>query len=234
VPQTRTILITGAASGLGLELASRYLEKGFIVFGCLRSESSKTKLLKKRWGPKFHLIKIDLRRSYEISSLGRKIANHAGKIDILINNAGVMNRNEKISTLDWKKIHESMTVNSIAPLFVVKSLLKQIKSADNPKIINISSLSGAIGRVSGFSSLYGYKAGKAAMNMMTRILAQELKGDRIPVVAVHPGTIKTKMGPENAQSSAEEVSAVIVKLIDGINIGHTGKFLNFDGAELPW
>lgn len=234
MPQTRTVLITGAGSGLGLELASRYLEKGFIVFACLRSESSRVKLLKRNWGSKLNIIRIDLRRSNEVSSIGKKIAKHTGKIDILINNAGFMHRNEGIGTLDWKKIHESMTVNAITPFFVVKSILKLIRASNSPKIINISSLSGAIGRVSGFSGLYGYKAGKAALNMMTRLLAQELKGGKIPVVAVHPGIMKTKMGPENAKLSAAEASAIIVKLIDNVHLEHTGKFLNFDGAELQW
>ena len=232
--KTKTVVITGAGSGLGLELTSRYLEKGFTVFACLRSENSKAKLLKRNWGSKLHVFKIDLRRSNQVSSLGKKIAKYAGEIDILINNAGIMHRNESIGTLDWKKTHESMTVNAITPFFVVKSLLKLIRASASPKIINLSSLSGAIGRVSGFSGLYGYKAGKAALNMMTRILAQELKGDRIPVVVVHPGTMKTKMGPENAQLSAAEASAIIVRLIDGIHLENTGKFLNFDGTELQW
>lgn len=234
MPQTRTALITGAGSGLGLELAARYLEKGFIVFACLRSENSKTKILKRSWGSKLNIVKLDLRRSNEISSLGKKVAKHTGKIDILINNAGFMHRNEGIGTLDWKKMHESMTVNAITPFFVVKALLKLVRASSSPKIINISSLSGAIGRVSGFSGLYGYKGGKAALNMMTRLLAQELKDEMIPVVVVHPGIMKTKMGPKSAKASAAEASGTIVNLIDSINAGHTGKFLNFDGVELQW
>lgn len=230
----RTALITGAGSGLGLELASRYLENGYVVFACLKSENSKVRALGREWDSKLHIIKLDLRSRQSISSLGKKVLKHTRRIDILVNNAGIMHKDEKIKNLDWKKMCETLTVNSIAPLFVVKALLELIKSSENPKIINISSLSGSISRVSGFSNIYGYKAGKASLNMMTRILAYELKNDKIPVVAVHPGTMKTKMGPENAQMSAEKASRIIASLIESVKISHTGKFLNFDGAELQW
>gem|GEM_PF-3521728 len=205
-----------------------------MVFACVRNEVPRLRQQVKSFPGMLHVIKVDLRCKNGISSLSSIVSRHAEMIDVFISNAGIMHRNESIDELDWKKIHESMTINAIAPMFVVKSLLKSIKNSNSPKIIFISSLSGAIGRISGFSSLYGYKAGKASLNMMARILAQELKPEKIPVFILHPGTMKTKMGPKNAEMTATAASVKIIHLIDKISMKQTGKFLNFDGTELLW
>jgi len=229
------VLITGASRGLGLNLVIRYLEKGETVFACYREKRCISALssLKQKYKDRLFLIKLDVTDEKEISRAARIISKTTSSIDILINNAGVIFRNESIADLSAKNSRDSFAVNSIGPMLMVKHFIKFLKCSKNPKIINISSISGSISRVSGFGGLYSYKASKAALNMFSRLLSHELMKHGISMIILDPGLVKTRMNPGASDSPAKTASKII-SAIENPGIKDSGKFITLDSKECPW
>ena len=230
------VLITGANRGLGLSLTVRYLEKGDTVFACYRWKRSISALasLKKKYEGRLFLIKLDVTREKEISKAKGAISKRTNSIDILINNAGVIFRNESVAGFSAKNAEDAFAVNSTGPMLMAKHLIKLLKCSENPKIVNISSLSGSISRVSGFSGLYSYKASKAALNMLTKILSSELKDAGIIVAALHPGVMKTEMNGNDGDITPEESSMKIRSIIEKLKMKDSASFIDYNRKTCPW
>lgn len=81
---------------------------------------------------------------------------------------------------------------------------------------------------------YAYRAGKAALNAVMRSLAADLKKDRIAVISLHPGWVRTDMGGDHARLSVEESVSAMRRVLDGVSFADTGRFLRWDGREEPW
>lgn len=230
------VLITGANRGLGLRLAACYLGKGDIVFACYREKRniSALKSLQLEYADRLFLIKLDVTEENSISKASAAISEITGSIDILINNAGVIFRDESIGGFSPENAGYAFAVNSAGPMLMVKHFIRLLKSSENPKIIGISSLSGSISRVSGFSGLYSYKASKAALNMFTRILCSELKDSGIIVAAIHPGVMKTAMNGNAGDITPEESGSKIHGIIESLKMEDSGSFMDYNGKTCPW
>lgn len=178
----------------------------------------------------FSIIELDVTDSSSIESAEKQIP----EFDILINNAGIIESDESIDTLDFQAMLQVFSVNSVAPMIVTKNLLGKIRKNSDSRIVNISSKSGSISRVRAFNNLYSYKASKTALNMMTRILSFELKESNIPVIALSPGWVRTDMGGDKADLSKEESAWMMMDVIEKISIEDSGKFLNYNGETCQW
>jgi NAD(P)-dependent dehydrogenase (short-subunit alcohol dehydrogenase family) len=122
-------------------------------------------------------------------------------------------------------------INALGPLAVVQAFQGLLASS---VVVNMSSDSGSITQKDAGGN-YGYAASKAALNMITRTLAFDLRARDITVVALHPGWCRTSIGGPNAQLDPRVQSAVIVKLVDSLEMEHSGRFLSaVDGADVPW
>ena len=111
--------------------------------------------------------------------------------------------------------------------------LPLLKNGTNSKIINISSQNGSITqRTQG--GKYSYCTSKAALNMITKILSNDLREKDITVLAIQPGWIQTDMGGPEAPLKPEEPISKIIRLVESKGIVDTGKFLTQEGKELPW
>lgn len=230
------VLITGANRGLGLSLTIRYLEDGDTVFACCREKRSISVLssLKKKYGNRLFFNKLDVTKEKEISESEETISKRVNSIDILINNAGVIFRNESVSAFNAENAEDAFAVNSTGPMLMVKHFIRLLKCSQNPKIVNISSLSGSISRVSGFSGLYSYKASKAALNMFTKILSSELKDAGIIVTSIHPGVMKTEMNGNKGDITPEESSMKIFNIIDKLKMKDSGSFIDYNRKRCQW
>src|SRR5690606_22411454 len=133
-------------------------------------------------------------------------------IDVLINNAGVSSAGKKLESLDAAELQHVMMVNAIAPVLVARALLPNLRAGRRRLIVNITSQLGSIANNTGGSS-YGYRASKAALNMLTRSMANELRGEGFTCIAVHPGWVKTDMGGEEAPLAPEESARDLLALI---------------------
>jgi len=233
------VFITGANRGLGLEFVKQYLERGDKVFASCRNPDKATLLqqIKDKYRDNLEIIKLDVSDETERRAAFREISNKTDSIDILINNAGIISGNEeKSSTLgeiykeDFSKV---FLVNSIAPLLITERFLPLLENSLGAKIANITSQNGSITQRN-VGGKYSYSSSKAALNMITKILSNDLREKGITVIAVHPGWIKTDMGGEEAPLEVERPISQIINLVDSTELSKSGTFLDREGNQMPW
>ena len=154
-------------------------------------------------------------------------------IDILINNAGVGSSNQDFQAVSLNPWLEVLKVNLIAPLMITQAIIKNVKISSAKKIYFLSSQLGSI-EDNKSGGMYIYRSSKTGLNQVAKSLSIDLKAYGITVVALHPGWVKTDMGGPNAPVSIDKSVEGMIRVIDTTDIKDTGKFLNYDGRELPW
>ena len=229
----KNILITGANRGLGLGFAKKCLKKDVHVLATVRDIKGSKELLalKERFPNNLEIFELDLLKK----KAGYTLANFLGDrpIDILINNAGVGSTNQHFEAVSPKPWLEVLKVNLIAPLMVTQSIINNVKKGSDKKIYFLSSQLGSIAdNTSG--GMYIYRSSKTGLNQIVKSLSVDLKPQGITVVSLHPGWVKTDMGGPNAPVSIDESIEGMTQVIHTTDIRDTGRFLNYDGKELPW
>jgi len=126
-----------------------------------------------------------------------------------------------------------MEVNALGALKVTEALLPNLRRAEEPLVVMMSSSLGSLARNEEGGD-YAYRAGKAALYAVMRSLAADLKKDRIAVISLHPGWVRTDMGGDHARLSVEESVSAMRRVLDGVSFADTGRFLRWDGREEPW
>lgn len=229
------VLITGANRGIGLEFARQYAARGAAIFaGCRRPEQA-TDLQQLSAHHPGQLVILPLVITDQ-ASIGRSVAavsDQVNGLDILINNAGQYPRGERPGTLEACVILDAFAVNSVAPLMVAQAYLDLLKAGSCPRIVNITSQMGSLARKQSGGN-YSYCASKAALNMLTRALAFDVRAMGIIAMMMHPGWVKTDMGGSGASLTPQEAVQGMIRVIDGLTPQDTGRFLQWNGAELPW
>ena len=229
----KNILITGANRGLGLGFAKKCLKKDEHVLATVRDIKGSEELLalKEKFPNNLEIFELDLLKE----SVGYTLENFLGDrpIDIVINNAGVGSTNQHFEAVSPKPWLEVLKVNLIAPLIITQSIINNVKKGSDKKIYFLSSQLGSIGdNASG--GMYIYRSSKTGLNQVVKSLSIDLKPQGITVVSLHPGWVKTDMGGPNAPVSIDESIEGMMQVIDATDIRDTGRFLNYDGKELPW
>lgn len=222
-------LITGTSRGLGLELVKQALASGAKVFACCRNPQGAGQLQALQ-ADNLQILDADVSNNSQLSKAIARI----DSLDVIINNAAILERDEAVATLQKDAVLKSFEVNAVAPMEVIRIALPLLKKSQNPKIINISSGSGIISRVRAYNELYSYKTSKSALNMFTRVLSFELQEDKIPVIAVDPGWMRTDMGGADATGDPVASAEGILKISENLTMADTGKFLKYDGTECEW
>jgi len=236
------ILVTGSSRGLGFEFVRQFLDAGNKVIACNRNPSRYPDLLELKGKFKENLILTDLDVSSKVSIINAfdTISKEIDGLDILINNAGIrFGGDEKycdeLGLLFKEDFNRIFTVNTIGPILIIEKFLPLIKNGTNPIIVNISSNSGSIGRRNSKGGGYSYSASKAALNMITKVLSIDVEDEGIIVVSIHPGWVKTTMEyTENAPLTTYESVTGMQAVINNLSMGDTGKFLDWEGKEVPW
>ncbi|MFX0121107.1 MAG: SDR family NAD(P)-dependent oxidoreductase, partial [Candidatus Hodarchaeota archaeon] len=182
------ILITGTNRGLGLALVKLFLESGNTVYALYRTMSEDLKQLKNEFQDNLHLYQVDVTKENNIQNALSKIKNKTNSIDILINNAAVHFENHRphLEHTDFEAIVQTFEVNSIAPLKIIKYFIPLVMNSRRKLIVNISSEAGSISFQTWRESEYGYCMSKAALNMMSKLLHNCFKKDRVKILAIHP------------------------------------------------
>lgn len=193
----KTILITGANRGLGLEFTRQYLEAGHRVIATARQmeQAEELSLLKNQYQDMLVLYSLDVTDPDSRQALSKAVGNRV--IHLLINNAGYygkVNALGKLDTQEWLKVFE---INSIAPIKMVEILRSNLVNAETATVVMLSSKMGSMAdNTSGGS--YVYRSSKAALNAAAKSLAIDLAAEKIKVVMMHPGWVLTDMGGPNA------------------------------------
>lgn len=229
-----TILITGTNRGIGLELTRQYLKEGWRVLACSRRSDQADELnaLKQQYPDLLMLAMLDVRDEKQIQLLSRTWQNES--IDILFNNAGVMGpEHVGLGDLNAKDWQEVFLVNTIAPLLMAQTFVRQVERSQQRIIASMSSLMGGIAD-NRLGKYYYYRTSKAALNAAMKSLAIDLNSQKIISVVFHPGWVQTDMGGKEAPLSVFESVTGIRQVLSQLSIKESGKFFDYKGDELPW
>ena len=221
-----TILITGAARGLGLEFTRQFAAKGWRIHACAR----KPEALKGVKGD-IHPHKLEVTDHKAVKALAQELADEA--IDVLICNAGVAGRDAgTLGQIDAAAWRETFEVNTLAPLVMAEAFVPHVARSKDKKLVAITSVLGSITNNNG--GMYAYRASKTALNMEWRSLSLDTANKGLICVALHPGWVQTDMGGSGAPLTIAQSVPSMVKVIDGLKPSDNGRYLQYDGTELPW
>lgn len=218
-------LVTGTNRGIGLEISKQLAASGITVVMTARNMQAGRPLvseLRKQWKHVwFHQLNVDDENS--IQDGYSYIETSFGKLDILINNAGIFLDDGKNATeLDMDILRSTMETNLYGPIRLIQVMLPLLKKSNDARIINLSSTMGQFAVLGPRSA--AYRISKAALNAMTVIFSAELAPHGIKVNAVHPGWVKTSMGGANAPLPVEKGADTAVWLATAEKIPN-GKFI---------
>ena len=217
-----TILITGCNRGIGLQLCRQFAERGDEVIGVCRSDTDELRHLG------FRVITgVDVSAAESVPRLKESLG--AQHLDVLINNAGILLR-DSLGELDYTEIVEQFRVNTLGPLRVTEALLDNLGSGS--KVVILSSRVGSI-EYNSSGGYYGYRASKAAVNMIGTNLKHDLLPRGIAVGLLHPGMVATQMTNGQGVAPADAAKNIIDR-IDGLDLQNSGGFWHAEGYELPW
>ena len=222
------VLITGASGGIGKSLCKKFIESNAIII-CTSSDTEKLKNLKNLYGSDHHYYLLNFADKDSISDSIKQISEDHEDIYTLINNAGIIGSRDGLKKVEMDDHLDTFQTNTLGPLFVTKHCRSLLGKGST--VVNISSLMGSIDDSSGGS--YSYRISKAALNMVTKNLHQDLNSKGITVVAFHPGWVRTRMGRSIAPVSKKRSVSGMLKVLEEQN-DISGKFINFKGEELPW
>ncbi len=224
-----TVLVTGANRGIGLHFVRSFAADGWRVHACARNVEKAKEARAVSGDVVCH--KLDVTNGLKVASLARELAEEP--IDILINNAGVYGPRTGFGETDYDEWASVLQVNTLAPLRMVERFVGLVERSEHKLVVNISSIMGSIGdNTSGGG--YIYRSSKAALNMVTKSLANDLAERGVTVVSFHPGWVKTDMGGDGAAITPAQSVAGMRKVITGLTAEDNGKFFGYDGQPLPW
>ena len=234
-------LVTGANKGLGKEIARQLGGLGYTVVLSARDESAGRAAAAElvAAGCDAHSVRLEVTNANDIARVAEHLDTTFGKLDVLVNNAGI--------ALEWDgqptnadKIRRTLEVNLVAPYAITEAMLPLLARSDDARVINHSSMLGSIGtaesnwaHMAGFMTV-GYATSKAGLDMLTLIQSKSLADRGIAVAAAHPGWVKTDLGSQAAPMEVDEGAGSVVDLvtIDRTRFPH-GQLVH-KGKRLPW
>lgn len=229
----RTVLITGANRGIGLEHARRYAERGARVFATARKpdEADDLAALAKST-PKIEVLSYDASDNEAPAALKDRIG--AEPLDLMFANAGAMGtRRQSFGDVDTEALLNLIRVNALAPLKLAEALANNVVMSDRKVMAFQTSLMGSIAD-NGSGGAYAYRLSKVALNMAGKGVANDLRGRGVIAVLLHPGWVRTRMGGPGGKISVEECVESQQRVLDALTPAQSGRFFNYDGRELPW
>jgi len=224
----KTVLITGANRGIGLEMARQFKARGYAVIGTARTPGEAAEL--KSLGVRVE--QLDVTDAGSVQALADRL--RGVPIDLLVNNAGITGHDaERFEAVDFEAVAETFDVNSLGPMRVTQALMPNLEAGRGKTIVQVGSSAGSIAGNRG-GGLYGYRASKAALNMFNKTLSSELVRRGYICVVMHPGWVKTRLGGSGATMEARDSVEAMIGVIEQLGLGDTGRFLDYKGRELPW
>jgi NAD(P)-dependent dehydrogenase (short-subunit alcohol dehydrogenase family) len=241
----KVALITGANRGIGLETARQLGQNGVTVVVAARTlkAAQETASTLEREGIDALPVKLDVTNEGDRKAAVKVVAETYGKLDILINNAGVgaedgMFVPKTVETTE-AELQKVFGTNLFSVIAVTREFLPLLKKSPAGRIVNLSSILGSLTLHADPNSpiasikAFAYDASKTALNAFTVHLAAELKDTNIKVNSAHPGWVKTEMGTDQAPMEIVDGAKTSVQLALIGPDGPHGRFIH-QGSELPW
>jgi NAD(P)-dependent dehydrogenase (short-subunit alcohol dehydrogenase family) len=246
-------LVQGASRGLGLAFVEAFLARPEVerVVATCRDPEASTGLtaLRCRHEGVLETVALDVRDERSIATAAAHVGDACGsELHWLVNCAGLLHGGagiqpeKRLENVDSKALSALFEVNAFGPLLVAKHFLPLLEHERRAVLANLSARVGSLAdnRLGGW---YGYRASKTAQNMFTRTLAIEL-GRRAPNViclALHPGTVDTDLSrpfqtnvPKRRLFDTGRAARQLLEVMDGARREDSGRFLAWDGSEIPW
>lgn len=237
----RVVLITGGNKGLGKEIGRQLGALGYTVILSARDEHAGKAAVAElaAAGCDAHTVVLEVTNPEHIARLAATLAKDFGKLDVLVNNAGI--------ALEWDgqptnadKVRQTLEVNLVAPYAITEALVPLLSRSDDARVINQSSMLGSIGtaessweHMATFMSV-GYATSKAGLNMLTLMQSKILASKGIAVAASHPGWVKTDLGSQAAPMEVDEGASTVVQLVTIAREKFPHGQLVHKGERLPW
>ncbi len=229
-----SILITGANRGLGLSFVKQYAAHGWRIFACCRNldDAATLNAVAAAAGDNVTVHGLDITDGASVAALADEMSHEA--IDVLLNNAGAyLDKNIGFGDSDFDAWEQTFRVNTLGPMRMAEAFVDHVARSERKQIVCISSKLGSqTENTSG--GAYAYRASKAALNAVVRSLTVDLKDRGVTAVVFHPGWVSTDMGGDSAPVTPETSVHGLREAIEGLSLADSGRFLNYDGTEIPW
>jgi NAD(P)-dependent dehydrogenase (short-subunit alcohol dehydrogenase family) len=233
-------LVTGASAGLGLEFVRQCLDRGDDVIAGTRHGSPELAALGARHGARLIELPLDTGDERSIADSRRGLEGRVSAVHLLVNNAGLYSHQSRnwnpsatpLSTVSSDELMDVFRVNAAGPILMVRHYL-DLLAAGRARVLNLSSLIGSVSHKTGPGD-YAYAASKAALNIMTRALAAELRSEGVVPIAITPGWVRTAMGGAGAALSPAESVRGMLDVAARLSPGDAGRFVDYQGETQPW
>jgi NAD(P)-dependent dehydrogenase (short-subunit alcohol dehydrogenase family) len=233
---SRTVLITGAGQGIGLEWARQEAADGATVIATARDPGESAGLetaMRERPG-KITVMKMDVVDQSSVDDCVREVTARHPALDDLINNAGTYGpRDDRGLGADPSHVDRVLAVNAVGPYRVTRGFLPLLRRGRSPRILFVTSRMGSIGD-SPSGAAYGYRMSKAALNMLGANLARDLREEGMLCLLLHPGWARTRMGGSRASVPVDEAVAGMRRVAGCAGLTHSGAFLDYTGEIVPF
>jgi NAD(P)-dependent dehydrogenase (short-subunit alcohol dehydrogenase family) len=228
----RVVVVTGANRGIGRELARQLAGRGETVVLGARTEAKAREAAARIEGPSEVVpVALDVTSPDHVDAAAAMLAERFGRVDVLINNAGIhYDTGQTAATADLGIVEEALQTNLIGAWRTCLALLDLLRAAPSPRIVNVSSGAGSLEGMGAGTPAYGVS--KAALNALTLKLADDLRGDGMLVNAVCPGWVATDMGGSGGRPVADGAASVLWAA-DLPDDGPTGGFFR-DGRPVSF
>ena len=203
----KVALVSGGNRGLGLESCRQLASLGYQVYLGSRSLEAGEQAARSIGSERVEAVVLDVNSQADVDALAQRIEYGPGRLDVLINNAGIMidsdmGRSASILDTDLDLIEQTLRTNTLGPIRLINAMLPLMERVNDARIVNISS---GMGQLSGMDGKYpGYRISKTALNAVTRIFAAELDPAKFKINSICPGWVRTDMGGDHADLSVQE------------------------------
>jgi NAD(P)-dependent dehydrogenase (short-subunit alcohol dehydrogenase family) len=219
-------LVTGASRGLGAEFVQQLRRGGHTVIAAVRDPDTAGHAAR-AWAK---VVQLDVARPETFDAFARSLAE---PVDVLVNNAGVAARDGALRTITSETMEHVFQTNVFGLALLTRALLPLLARGTRKVIANVSSGLGSLASTPGGFS-YAYCCSKAALNMLTVLMHQELAGEGFTVVSLDPGWNRTDMGGAEAPLDPRDTVGSMITLLDRLRQADSGKFIGYDGQLRPW
>jgi NAD(P)-dependent dehydrogenase (short-subunit alcohol dehydrogenase family) len=242
-PDPRIALVTGANKGIGYEIAAQLAGLGFTIVLGARDEGRRDEAAKRLrdTGAEVYPVELDVTKPATIAAAAEYVENELGKLDVLVNNAGIAGDifKQAPSTADINLVREVFEINYFGVVMVTNAMVPLLRRSPEPRIVNVSSGIGSLTQMADPNSYMvnlppsaAYSPSKTALNAVTIQYAKELRKDNFKVNAIDPGGCDTDFtrGLFKVERTAAQGAAVAVKLATVGPDGPTGGYFNEAGV----
>ncbi|HSK60453.1 MAG TPA: SDR family NAD(P)-dependent oxidoreductase [Actinomycetospora sp.] len=248
---TRIALITGANRGMGRQLATELVSDGTTVFLGAR-DLARGQAAAAEIGNGATALHLDVTDATSIAAAARRIREEAGRIDVLVNNAGAATVATDVrdlaefravsgaSTVPLEEVRAVWQVNVFGPLAVYQAMLPLLRESSDARIVNVTSALGSLTTVADPTSPYrsafdpAYAASKAALNALTLTMMIELESSDIKVNLVSPGFANTALVNFEGTDTVEDAVREVVRVARFGPHEPSGTFTSWEGTVVPW